>query len=155
MVNALEVPADRLIRRLADYLKENVPEVKPPSWHIFVKTGCFKEKPPADPDWWYIRAASIMRKLYKSGEPIGVGGFRVIYGGRQRRGVRPPHFREAGGGVVRRILHQLEQAQLVRKTKKGRVLTPQAVAIMDRIALEVAREYAKENPEYSKYLPAS
>jgi len=56
---------------------------------------------------------------------------------------------------VRTILHQLEQAQLVRKTKKGRVLTPQAVAIMDRIALEVAREYARENPEYSKYLPAS
>jgi len=79
MVNALEVPADRLIRRLAEYLRENVPEVKPPSWHIFVKTGCFKEKPPTDPDWWYTRAASIMRKLYKSGEPIGVGGFRVIW----------------------------------------------------------------------------
>ncbi len=152
MVNALEVPADRLIKRLAAYLKENVPEVKPPSWHLFVKTGCFKERPPSDPDWWYVRAASILRKMYKAGEPVGLSELRVVYGGRQRRGVRPPHFRRAGGSIIRKILQQLEQAQLVRRTRKGRVLTPQAVAIIDRVALEVAREYARENPEYAKYL---
>ncbi|WP_440060168.1 30S ribosomal protein S19e [Thermogladius sp. 4427co] len=155
MVNVLEVPADRFIKRLAQYIKENIPEVKPPSWYMFVKTGSFKEKPPTDLDWWYIRAASILRKLYKTGGPIGLSEFRTIYGGRQRRGVRPPIQRKAGGGVIRRILQQLEQAQLVRRTKKGRVLTPQAIALMDRIAFEIAREYAKENPEYAKYLASS
>lgn len=63
MVTALEVPADRLIEKLAKYLKENVPNVKPPPWSIFAKTACYKERVPENPDWWYVRAASILRKL--------------------------------------------------------------------------------------------
>lgn len=155
MVTALEVPADKLIAKLAQYLKENVPEVKPPHWATFVKTGCFKEKPPEDPNWWYYRAASILRKLYKAGEPMGLTEFRREYGGRKRRGVRPERTYRAPGNAIRKILQQLEQAQLVRKTRRGRVLTPQGRALLDRIALEVVLEVASENPELAKYLPAS
>jgi small subunit ribosomal protein S19e len=44
-----------------------------------VKTGTYKELAPYDPDWYYIRAASMARKLYlKPG--IGVGKFKKIYG---------------------------------------------------------------------------
>lgn len=155
MVTALEVPADRLIVKLANYLKENVPEVKPLVWALFVKTGCFKERPPENPDWWYFRAASILRKLYKAGRPVGLSELRREYGGRKNRGSAPERTYRAPGNAIRKILQQLEQAQLVRKTKEGRVLTPQGKALLDRLALEVMLELVKENPELVKYLPPS
>jgi len=61
MVTARDVPADELIKRLAMRLK-NFEQVKPPEWAAYVKTGVFKEKPPTDPDWWYVRAASLLRQ---------------------------------------------------------------------------------------------
>ncbi|MEM2025355.1 MAG: 30S ribosomal protein S19e [Desulfurococcaceae archaeon] len=155
MVTALDVPVEVFIPKLATYIKDNIPEVKPPVWSIFVKTGCFKEKPPSDPDWWYYRAASVLRKLYKAKDPVGLSELRRDYGGRKRRGVRPSRTRRAPGNTVRRILHQLEQAQLVRKTRDGRVLTPQGRALLDRIAFEVLVDIAKERPEFAKYLPQS
>jgi len=152
MVTALEVPADRLIQKLAVYLKDNVPEITPPKWALFVKTGCFKEKPPEDPDWWYYRAASILRKLYKAGRPVGLSELRREYGGRKNRGSKPERAYRAPGNAIRKILQQLEAAQLIKKTREGRVLTPQGRALLDRLAVEIALEYARENPEYAKYL---
>ncbi|RLG91011.1 MAG: 30S ribosomal protein S19e [Thermoprotei archaeon] len=154
MVTALEVPADKLIEKLVNYLKENVPEVKPPEWAYFVKTGAHKEKPPQNMDWWYYRAASILRKLYKSSEPIGIETFRTIYGGRKNYGSAPEHFVKGSGSIVRKILQQLEEARLVRKVRgKGRTLTPQGRALLDRLAFEVMIEIVKEKPELAKYLP--
>jgi small subunit ribosomal protein S19e len=154
MVTALEVPADKLIERLAEYLKANVPEVRPPEWAFYVKTGPHKEKPPMNPDWWYYRAASMLRKLYKSSEPIGLGEFMTIYGGRKNYGSAPEHFVKAGGSIPRKILQQLEQARLVRKVKnKGRTLTPQGRALLDRLAGEIMFELARSEPELAKYLP--
>jgi small subunit ribosomal protein S19e len=156
MVTALEVPADKLIERLAIYLKENVPEVKPPEWAYYVKTGAHKERPPENPDWWYYRAASILRKLYKSSEPLGIETFRTIYGGRKNYGSAPEHFVNGSGSIVRKILQQLERAQLVRKIPgKGRTLTPQGQALLDRLAFEVMLELVREKPEMIKYLPRS
>lgn len=153
MVSALWVPADHLIRRIAKELKEKYPQVKPPTWAYFAKTGPHKERPPTDPDWWYYRAASILRKLYKSGEPVGVGTFRVIYGGRQRRGVAPPHFRPSGGSAIREILQQLEKSGLVVKVPgKGRTLSPEGRSLLDKLAREVLEELAKSRPELAKYI---
>jgi len=152
MVNVKEVPADRFIRALAQYLKENVRAVRAPEWALFAKTGSHKEKVPENIDWWYIRAASIMRKLYIAGRPLGIERFRVIYGGLKDRGSAPPHFRRAGGSHIRKILQQLERAGLVaKKGNRGRVLTPKGRSIMDKIAGEVLQEVIKEMPELSKY----
>ena len=153
MVNALEVPADLLIRRVAEKLKREFEQVKPPQWAFFVKTGVHKERPPQDPDWWYVRAASILRKLYKSGEPIGIETFRTIYGGRQNRGVAPERFRKGSGSIVRKILQQLEAAGLVNTIPgKGRVLSPKGRSLLDRTAKEIMKELVKERPELAKYL---
>jgi small subunit ribosomal protein S19e len=153
VVNALEVPADLLIKRVAEKLKKEYPQVKPPYWAYFAKTGVHKERPPEDKDWWYIRAASMLRKLYKSGEPIGIETFRVIYVGRQNRGVAPEKFRKGSGSVVRKILQQLEQAGLVKKVPgKGRTLTPAGRSLLDRTAKEIMEELVKERPELAKYL---
>lgn len=155
MVTVRDVPADKLIERLADHLKRHVPAVKPPPWALFTKTGPHKERVPDNPDWWYYRAASILRKLYLAKEPIGIETFRVIYGGLKRRGSAPPHFRRCGGSHIRKILQQLEKAGLVAKTPKGRVITPQGRALLDRLAWEVFQELVRKMPELSKYGPPS
>jgi len=153
VVTALEVPADMLIRRVAEKLKREYSQIKPPQWAFLVKTGVFKEKPPSDSDWWYVRAASMLRKLYKSGKPIGIETFRVIYGGRQRRGSAPPHRRKGSGSITRKILQQLEEAGLVEKVPgRGRVLSSKGRSLLDKVAREVMEELVKVNPELSKYL---
>jgi DNA-binding TFAR19-related protein (PDSD5 family) len=93
MTTVYDVPADVLIARLSDYMKGNIKELAPPEWTAFVKTGSHVERAPQDPDWWYVRAASMMRKLYTKG-PIGVSRLRKAYGGRKRMGAKPAHFRK-------------------------------------------------------------
>lgn len=152
MVHVKEVPADLLIEELAKYLEENVKVVKPPVWSAFVKTGSVKDKVPESSNWWYVRAASILRKLYISDEPIGIGSFRNIYGGLKRRGSKPPHFRRSGSSITRNILHQLEAAGLVTKVgRKGRVLSPKGRSILDNIANKAFEKLVAVRPEMSKY----
>ncbi|MEM1620005.1 MAG: 30S ribosomal protein S19e [Fervidicoccaceae archaeon] len=153
MTTAMEVPADLLIARLAEYLKRNFEEIRPPHWASYVKTGTNRERPPLQEDWWYIRAASILRKLYKSREPVGLETFRVVYGGAKRYGSSPRHFAKASGSVLRKVLQQLEKAGLVARVPgKGRTLTPKAQSLLDGLAHEILRELAESRPELRKYL---
>ena len=156
MPTPYDVPPDKLIERLARYLKREVEAVRPPEWAIFVKTGSHVQRPPQDPDWWYVRCASLLRKLYIHG-PIGVERLRSMYGGRKDRGHRPEHHRKAGGSIIRKALQQLEAAGLVQKVTDakghviGRTLTPEGRSLLDRIATEVKRELEKVMPELRKY----
>ena len=144
-MSVYDVPADLLIQRLAKYLKENVPEVRPPAWALFVKTGSHVERPPQDLDWWYVRCASLLRKLYLKG-PVGVSRLRKMYGGRKRRGVRPAHFRRAGASSIRKPLQQLEEAGLVIKDgNRGRRLSPKGMSLVDMIASQIKRELRRES----------
>jgi len=131
----------KLIRKVAMYFKENR-VIEPPPWAMFVKTGVHKERPPQDPDWWYIRAAAIMRKLYLRG-PLGVSRLRKLYGGRHRRGHRPPKFAKGSGAIIRRILQQLEAAGLVQKyDRRGRVLTEKGRELLEEAAKAVLKAEA-------------
>ncbi len=152
MVTALEVPADLLIERVAEKLRK-MPQIRPPAWAYYVKTGAHKERLPDNPDWWYYRAASILRKLYKRGRPVGIERLRTAYGGRVNRGVAPERFMKGSGSIVRKILQQLERAGLVRKVRgKGRVLTEQGRSLLDNTAHEIMKELAERMPELKKYL---
>ena len=128
-----DVPADQLIPRIAEELKK-AKEVQPPEWTNFVKTGSHKERSPTNPDWWFIRCASILRRLYIKG-PTGVSRLRTAYGGRNRRGSRPDHFSKGGGSIIRKALQQLEAAGLVEHDKgTGRQLTSQGRSFLDKLA---------------------
>jgi small subunit ribosomal protein S19e len=155
MVTVRDVPANLLIEKLAEYLKNNVPAVKPPSWALFAKTGPHRERIPDNPDWWYIRAAAMLRKLYLAEEPIGIERFRVMFGGLKRRGSAPPHFKKCGGSSIRKILQQLERAGLVKKVGKGRVISDEGRKLLDKIAFEIFKELLKMRPELAKYAPKS
>lgn len=138
MVSVKDVPADIFISELAKYIKENINSVEPPEWAFYVKTGPSRERPPDNPDWWYIRAASILRKLYIHG-PLSIKKLRSMYGGRKDRGVKPEHFYKGGGSNIRRILQQLEEAGLVEKTRKGRVLSSKGQSLLDKLAANIKR----------------
>jgi len=135
MVSILEVPAEKLIERLKEELKK-FEKIKPPLWAKFVKSGAHKERPPEQEDFWYIRAASIMRRLYIDG-PVGVSRLRTYYGGRKNRGMRPKKFYKASGSIIRKILQQLEAEGLVGKEKKGRVLTSKGKKLVNKVIGEI------------------
>ncbi|AOL16034.1 30S ribosomal protein S19e [Sulfolobus sp. A20] len=153
MITAEMVPYDILIKRLASYIKENVKTVSPPEWAIFAKTASFKERVPDNPEeWWYVRAASLLRKVYVNGS-VGIEKSKIIYGGSKRRGTKPERSVRAPGHANRLILQQLEKAGLVQKVKnKGRVLTPRGRALLDKIAYEIFKELADNNPSLKVYL---
>lgn len=146
-----DVPASQFIEKLAKYLKENVDEVQPPAWASLAKTGAHVEKQPQNPNWWYIRSASILRKVYVHG-PVGLEKLRSAYGGRKDFGVKPEHVVKAGGSNIRKILQQLEAAGLVQTTRpKGRILTPKGRKLLQEIAADLHKELSKTLPELRKY----
>ncbi len=138
-----DVPAEAFIEKLARHLKENVDEVEPPPWALYVKTGAHAQRPPQNPDWWYVRCASLLRKLYIHG-PLGVERLRGEYGGRKDYGVRPEHAVKAGGAILRKALQQLEAAGLVEKFQnKGRRLTRDGRKLLEMLAEEVEKTVVK------------
>lgn len=149
MATVYDVPANILIERVAEKLKE-MEQFKPPEWAKFVKTGAHKERSPEQPDWWYYRVASVFRKVYTDG-PVGIERLRTAYGGRKNRGVKPEEFRKGSGSIVRKALQQLESAGFVAKTDEGRVVTPQGRSFLDKISAEIKKELEKEIPALAKY----
>jgi len=128
-----QIPADKLIDETAKKL-EKMGEMKPPEWAKFAKTGVCKERMPSQDNWWYIRSASILRKL-SSNEPLGVSRFRKVYGSRKRRGHKPGHKYPASGSVTRKILQQLEKAEFVKTEKgKGRSITAKGKNFLNEVA---------------------
>jgi small subunit ribosomal protein S19e len=149
MVSVHDVPSWKLIPALAEQVKD-LPGMEAPDWAHFVKTGSHAERPPQDPDWWFTRAASLLRKLYLHG-PMGLGDLERSYGGSKAVAYYPRHHRDAGGSSVRRILRQLEQAELVAKTQKGRVLTPKGTAMLDRLSVELFRDAVEVDKALARY----
>ncbi len=151
MTTVYDVPVDVLINRLSGYMKENIREIQPADWAGYVKTGSHVERVPQNPDWWYVRSASVLRKLYMKG-PVGVSRLRKEYGGRKRRGVKPAHFAKAGGNILRSILQQLEQAGLAQKDGiKGRVVSGKGRSLLDAMSTQIKRDLDRVNPELQNY----
>ena len=150
MPTVYDIPANILIRRLAQDLKSRE-EIAPPDWMLFVKTGAHKERAPDDPDFWFVRCASILRKVYLNG-PIGTERLRINYGGRKRRGVKPNKFQKGSGAIVRTALQQLERAGFIMKQgTKGRELTDIGRSYMDKLSSALKKELSKAIPELEKY----
>jgi small subunit ribosomal protein S19e len=146
-----DVPASKLIKKLADYLKDNVDKITPPPWSSITKTGTHAEKPPENPEWWYIRCASLLRKIYVHG-PIGIERLRAGYGGRKDYGVSPEHATKASGAIIRTALQQLEAAGFLEIfSNRGRRVTKEGRKLLMESAEAVKKEVVKEIPELEIY----
>lgn len=135
MTTAYDVPAGRLIEKAAADLQS---KVKLPEWAKYVKTGSHVERPPTQGDWFFVRAASVLRRVYTDG-PVGVERLRTVYGGRKSRGTRMSHFRKSGGKVIRCLLQQLESLEFIKKGKKGREISPKGRKYLDNLAFEAKK----------------
>ncbi|HYC12193.1 MAG TPA: 30S ribosomal protein S19e [Nitrososphaerales archaeon] len=149
MVNVHDVPSGKLIPALAEQVK-SLPGMEAPEWAHFAKTGSHAERPPQQADWWFTRAASLLRKLYLHG-PVGLGDLERSYGGPKAVAYFPKHHRDAGGSSIRRILKQLEQAELVAKTPKGRILTSKGTAMLDKASVELFKKAVEGNKTLARY----
>lgn len=125
-----ELPAQEYNLKLAEALKK-IPEFNQLEWVKFVKSGAGKARPIDDLDFWYKRAASILRQVYRKGI-VGVNRLRTKYGSKKKRGARPEEFKKAGGKIIRAIFQQSDKAGFteivkavkgVKEKKPGRRLT--------------------------------
>jgi small subunit ribosomal protein S19e len=135
MVSAYDINPTELINKAAIELKKTK-GVQIPDWAYFIKTGAGKERVPDSKDWWYVRAGSILRKVYVKG-PIGVSKLRTFYGCKKNRGVKPEKFYKASGKVIRTILQQLEAEGLIKAVEKGvhkgKIVTPKGRSFLDTL----------------------
>ena len=149
MAKVYDVPADILVNRLSEILKKE--DITVPEWTPFVKTGTHADKPPQNSDWWYVRCASILRKIYLHG-PVSVNDLRSMYGGGRPVGYGAAHHKDASGAIIRNAIHALEKLGLVQNIeKKGRILSKQGTQKLDRLATEILSELIAKKPHLSIY----
>ncbi|MEK6833627.1 MAG: 40S ribosomal protein S19 [Nanoarchaeota archaeon] len=144
MTNAVyELNAQEYNLKLAEALKK-VEEFKEPEWAKFVKSGAAKERPIDDEDFWYKRAASILRNIYKTGS-VGVQRLRTKYGSKKNRGFKPEAFKKGSGKIIRIILQQADKAGFteiqkpvrgVKSKKPGRILTDKGKSFLENLGGE-------------------
>jgi small subunit ribosomal protein S19e len=137
MTTVNDVPADKLIKETAKELKDSL-KIERPQWALLVKAGNDRERRPVDGDWWWVRSASMLRKIYLEG-PVGVQRLRTYYGGRKNRGRKPEEFRRAGGKIIRTLLKELDAKGLTECSRSGRKITVKGRSFMDKTASKIAQ----------------
>ncbi|MFH0890087.1 MAG: 30S ribosomal protein S19e [Candidatus Aenigmatarchaeota archaeon] len=128
----------KLVNAVSVKLSESK-EFEPPQWSKFVKTGAAKVRNPDDQNWWFVRTASILRRIYIDG-PGGTSRLRTVYGSRKKRGTARERTYRGSGSIIRKILQQLEKSGMVKKTekpKKGRTITPKGQKFIESVAKTV------------------
>jgi small subunit ribosomal protein S19e len=151
MTHPTDVPAATLLPRLAAELKSRN-AVSPPPWAAFVKTGVHKQRSPVDPEWWYLRSASVLRKVYLK-RAIGVTRLSAEYGGKRDRGSAPYHARPGSRAIAREIVQQLEKAGFLQPYKgRGRRVTASGQKLLDTVSRDLLKALVASRPELAKYL---
>jgi len=157
MATIYDINPAELIKKASEELKK-AKGIQFPEWARFVRTGVHKQRMPEMDDWWFIRAATILRKVYTLG-PIGVNKLRTKFGGKKNRGTRPEKFYKGSGKIIRVILQQLTEEGLIRDVEKGfhkgKIVTPKGRSFMDKlisskIETQKMEEAPKEKPKVEK-----
>lgn len=149
MVTLYDVPVEEFTDELATKLEDHIEE---PDWAAFVKAGSDRELPPEQEDFWYRRAASVLRTVATDG-PVGVGRLATRYGGPKRGSnryrVAPIHREDGSKKLIRTILQDLEDAGLVEQTQHqdGRVVTGEGQSLLDGTAGDVLEDLDRADLE--------
>ncbi len=142
-MGVLDVNQQKLVEETAKELKKLI---EMPEWAHYIKTSPARERPPLQDDWYFLRAASILKYVYKLG-PIGVSKLSRKYGGRKNRGMAPEHTYRGSRKVIRYILQQLEKVGLVEQKKegqyKGRIITSKGHKLLSDVAKRISSEKGK------------
>ncbi|KAJ9109560.1 hypothetical protein QFC20_003306 [Naganishia adeliensis] len=146
MPGVRDLSAEAFITAYAGHLKRSG-KLEIPNWVDTVKTGSYKELAPYDPDWYYVRAASIARHIYLR-KHVGIGALAKLYGGKNRRGNRPSHHKDASTGVQRAVVQSLEKIGVLEKAPDGgRRISVDGQRDLDRIATSTLETQTEESEE--------
>ena len=150
MATLYDVPVEALIEAVAAELEDRIDQ---PDWVAFTKSGADRELPPQQDDFWYVRTASLLRKVAVRG-PIGVERLATEYGGSKagttRYRVSGDHHAPGSRKMVRTALQQLEEEDLVETAKgEGRRLSDEGRSFLDSVAGDVLEDL--DRPELEKY----
>mmetsp|Transcript_7204 Transcript_7204/g.12424 ORF Transcript_7204/g.12424 Transcript_7204/m.12424 type:complete len:162 (+) Transcript_7204:67-552(+) len=146
IVTVKDVEPEKFISAFSQHLKRQG-RFELPKWADVVKTSKAKELPPSDPDWLYVRTASMVRKIYIR-KGMGVGAFKKVYGCQQRRGTCTNVFTKSSGKIARYILQQLEEMGLVEQDEAGgRMITKEGQRELDTVAVQAAAEEEEEEED--------
>ncbi|KAL0229959.1 hypothetical protein PCE1_003523 [Barthelona sp. PCE] len=133
-----QVTADQFIQACGLHLKNaNILEL--PTEITYIKSAPGRELGPQDPDWFFKRAAAILRRVYIQ-PGIGLGGFAKYFGAKARNGHARNHGALAARGVIRRIIQNFEKAGLIEQSTKGRVLSSEGRRVCDTVATNILKK---------------
>ena len=156
MTTYYDVPADQLIESLAERLT-SFDKLSAPEWSEHVKTGTHRERPPVQDNWWFTRAASIMRKVAIKG-PIGANRISQEYGGTKNRGVKRNKAVSGSRNISRKILQQLSESGLLSDSinsagtvNRGKVISSEGQKLLDDVAHSVRASAEEKYPELARY----
>lgn len=136
MANVFDVDGSALIKKTSEMLKGK--GMAKPEYIDFVKSGASRERVPSDPDFFYMRSASLLRQVYLNG-PVGIARMRTRYGTRKLHTIHRHHHFRSGGSVIKDAFDSLEKLDYVKKTPKGRVITPAGKSFLDKISNEIIK----------------
>ncbi len=148
MVNFKDIPPEMLIRQISNKLSK---EIQEPKWAKEVKTGQHKERGPNEADWYYIRVASVLRKV-ATNSPIGIEKLASQYGGKVDRGSKAHHAGKGSRKVLRSALQDLEKLGYVLKSKKGRSVSSSGTKLLNSAAKNASAALKEKVPAIEKYI---
>jgi len=105
-----------LISALAAHFKREG-KLEIPDWVDYQKTAVYKDLSPRNADWYYIRAAAILRILSIWQTGVGVKNLTKYFGGISRRGVAPNHKMRCYGSVIRKPVQSMKALSLIKSGK--------------------------------------
>lgn len=150
-----DVHVDLLLPVVSERLQSEA-TLTPPEWAEYVKTGVHRERIPDQPDWWYMRAAAMLRKIAING-PLGSKAVAGLYGGARDRGGSPDRAKRGSRHIARTLMQQLEDAGLLVERRSdggvgyGRGITGAGQALLDAAASEVRGASEARSPGLDRY----
>jgi len=131
-----DVPANKWVKAMAQQFKREG-KIQVPNCADLVKTCHGRERAPQSNDWYYLRAAAVLRRIYLR-PGTGYGGLGKAFAVKKNRGSKPERTIKAAVGPLHWACKALESLKLIAKGKsKGRVLTREGRKRADTVAFNV------------------
>jgi len=131
-----DVPANKWVKAMAQQFKREG-KILVPNCADLVKTSHGRERAPQSVDWYYLRAAAVLRRIYLR-PGTGYGGLGKAFGNLKNRGSKPERTFRAAVGPLHWACKSLEGLKLIAKGRgKGRVVTREGRKRADTVAFNV------------------
>ena len=120
--------------------------ITPPHYNNLVKCSYSNELAPLDPNWFYVKAAAVVRKIYiTKSKTLGVGSLKSMFNKKHRRGVNCSVTSRHSGKILRDIIGQLKKIGYVENyvssegASLGLLVTRLGKAQLDKISASLKK----------------